>query len=1200
MKNLLAALVLLSATLKAQLQNYPLPGTIDYMQSLKASNPANGNAAKTFNGNGTIATSYTLTKCGLNFTYASNPLYKRPFQFQVGVTQPAAFNISGIPTCAVIEKAFLYAGLSGNGIAITATITNPVSTTNSFPMAIIGQDADKCWGYGGSYAYRADVTSIISGNGNYQISGLPTNPPIAGNDTDGALLFIVYTDQQQSYSGSIVIADGCQTQPPGPVTSTITGFIVCGAVTSYSNFLMASDLQQILPTNINLNSSSPNYILPTAQQQVWNFIVDPGAQPTVAQTSAVYAIQNSGDCYDLTMAGMYFRTNCLVCTPSTSTLCITNPVNTSTAICRGAVTTVSINNPNNLANPSYSIQPAGQTQSNPNFTVNPTSSTTYTLYITGTTSTSAVITQSSIATVSVYPTANLNPVLSNGSCANPVTSSVNLNVSFNPTGSPNYTTTWSPLPGTVTTVNSATAAGLQPGVNTVTLTTSDGCKTIVSFTVPPLPAPASFSVINPSNDYTITCLNTNVLLTTSVTNNVPLSFTWFPSCQPTVAASSCNFTQSCTGNVVGTSSTGCQATQTYTIYQNLQSPTIVVTPTVNNVTCSGGSGCFTLTSNLGPNVTTNWFQVVGTNTIYVGVAQGTINTFCATQPGVYWGESVYNITGCKSTKSVQVTASVGVPVFTVTSPTNFTIGCGSKSVTSMQVTNVLTSPVPSVSCNYTFMTPPVSSTPTTFSATPNLNGITVPGVYVVYVQDQTNNCVSSQSISIIQNIIPPNIDYIQPLSILTCRDASMVLTGISSNLNTQITWTVPSLPSPSVNPTPNHTVFINPAVTGSTNNITSVGIFTVGAVDNNNFCSSTKTVQIVQDIRVPKFSITAQSNSVITCNNPDVVMVPVVAGTLAVALVPQYMWWSPIDGPIGGSSFNTTSPGTHTCLSTSVVNGCTANATYIVATDLIAPPLNPVGSFTLDCNAILQTTIAPSITGTTTGFTYSWTVPAGALTSALTGSNLTTNMVGTYFVLVTNTVNGCKTIGSYEVVPGAINADFTATPDHGFVPLGVTFKNNSSTSTGAASITAIWGYGNGAVTQSVSNGVLTSATYSAPGTYTVILTAKKGSCIDTAMRVISVELASKLEVPNVFTPNGDKVNDVFRLRASSLKEIYIIIYDRWGNMVYEVTSDTGNFAWDGKAQTGKECADGSYFYIIKATGKDGQEYDLKGNVSLFR
>ncbi|MBA3664626.1 MAG: gliding motility-associated C-terminal domain-containing protein, partial [Bacteroidetes bacterium] len=40
--------------------------------------------------------------------------------------------------------------------------------------------------------------------------------------------------------------------------------------------------------------------------------------------------------------------------------------------------------------------------------------------------------------------------------------------------------------------------------------------------------------------------------------------------------------------------------------------------------------------------------------------------------------------------------------------------------------------------------------------------------------------------------------------------------------------------------------------------------------------------------------------------------------------------------------------------------------------------------------------------------------------------------------------------------------------------------------------------------------------------------------------------------------------------------------------------------WDGKNQGGKECPSGTYFYIIKSTGKDGKAYDQKGNVSLYR
>ncbi|MDZ4664270.1 MAG: gliding motility-associated C-terminal domain-containing protein [Bacteroidota bacterium] len=876
------------------------------------------------------------------------------------------------------------------------------------------------------------------------------------------------------------------------------------------------------------------------------------------------------------------------------------PTDYTTSVCPGANAIISINSQNCLAAAVYTLLPGPVVQVNPSFVVSPTVNTTYTLFVSGVNTSSVVITQSAMVTVTLYPGPVVSPTIINGTCVNPITSSVNLNITFNSSVTPNYTVNWSPLPSTVTAVNSGTAAGLVPGINTVTITTSDGCKATFSFNVLPIPQPASFVIVNPSNDYTVTCLNPNVALTTSVSNGVPLSYTWFPSCTGSVVATSMNFNQACIGQVIGTSSTGCQFAQTFTVYQNLTSPTIVITPTVQNVTCAGGSGCFTLTSNLGPNVTTNWFQVVGTTTVYVGAAQGTINVFCAGSPGIYWGESVYNITGCKSTKSVQVTASVGVPIFTVTSSTNFTIGCGSKSVTSIQVTSVITSPVPNVAVNYTFMVPPVTGTPTTFSINPNLNNITIPGTYVVYIKDMTNSCVSSQSISIIQNTIAPNVNFIQPLSILTCKDPTMVLSGISSNTNTTITWTVPAIPSNSINPTPNATVVINPALTGASNVLTLLGTWTVGAVDNNNFCTATKVVQIVQDIRLPKFTISALTNSVINCKNADVVIVPIVTPTLAVALVPTYVWYPPVGGGLPGSQFNTTAPGTHTSISTSAINGCTFSATYNVASDLVAPNIEIGLPFILDCNTNPTVLITPTISGSTIGLTYTWTVPAGALTSNLNSLNLLGNQIGNYFISITNTINGCSSQGMFQVTEGGIKANFIVAPIFGYAPMSVTFTNTSSTSTGNSSITSTWGFGNGSIYKNIPNNVLTSATYSAPGTYSIILTVQKGSCIDRIIKIIQVDIRSKMEIPNVFTPNGDGSNDVFRLIGSGLKEVYIGIYDRWGRKVYELTSETGNFAWDGKDQTGKSCADGTYFYVIKAIGNDEKEFETKGNVSLFR
>lgn len=128
----------------------------------------------------------------------------------------------------------------------------------------------------------------------------------------------------------------------------------------------------------------------------------------------------------------------------------------------------------------------------------------------------------------------------------------------------------------------------------------------------------------------------------------------------------------------------------------------------------------------------------------------------------------------------------------------------------------------------------------------------------------------------------------------------------------------------------------------------------------------------------------------------------------------------------------------------------------------------------------------------------------------------------------------------------------------------------------------------------------TSSTFTAPGTYTVMLLTTKGNCVDTTYNIVKVDMPSKLEVPNIFTPNGDGSNDVFFLKTANIGEISAIIHDRWGNKVYETISKTGNIAWDGKNFNGKDCAAGVYFYIITGKGNDDKEYKAKGNVTLMR
>jgi gliding motility-associated-like protein len=751
------------------------------------------------------------------------------------------------------------------------------------------------------------------------------------------------------------------------------------------------------------------------------------------------------------------------------------------------------------------------------------------------------------------------------------------------------------------TVNTTTSGA---GIYTLTIVDNIGCSITQTAQINPQPAPVQFSVGAPSNDYTLTCLNTPITVTASTNSSDPHTYTW-TSAGGTLTGQSANITQPGVWTVVGQNAvSGCSTTATFTINQNLTAPTVAVTPTLVTVNCSTASpATFTGVSNLGPNVTTQWYFVNSGTLVPVGVPQGTINIYNPGSPGTYVFTSTNNLTGCSSAFTVQANTSIGVPAFTVTSITNFTVGCPPTNSTSIQVSTVVTSPTVGVGVQYALL-PPGSTASPVYTNNPTFNNLTIPGTYTVWVKDITNQCESSQQVSIIQNTIAPTINHIMSPAVmnLTCNQPTVVLTGVSSNTNAQITWTVPTASGSSVWPQPAYTVNTNSAVSNATSQITSAGIFTVGALDPNNNCRSTKTVQVLQDIRLPVLTPTVSPGK-LTCKDPDIVLSNAQAShTMNAALVTTYCWIPPsITNSNCATQLNTSIPGVHTCVATSAINGCSVVRTYTVIQDITPPAVANIGqSFTLDCGNNPTTQICVVLTTTISGLTYTWDVlPNTTTLSSLTTSCITVGNLGEYACTITNTVNGCKTQANYEVIPGNLNVDFTPDKQEGFAPLTVNFTNNSSSSTGSQSITSNWYFGNGSTATNTNNATM-NTTYNSPGIYTVVLIATKGTCIDTAIKIIKVEIPSQMEVPNIFSPNKDGVNDFFRLVASNLAEVSVVIYDRWGNKVYETESATGNFAWDGKNLQGKDCAPGVYFYIINAKGKDDKPYEKKGNVTLVR
>jgi gliding motility-associated-like protein len=86
-------------------------------------------------------------------------------------------------------------------------------------------------------------------------------------------------------------------------------------------------------------------------------------------------------------------------------------------------------------------------------------------------------------------------------------------------------------------------------------------------------------------------------------------------------------------------------------------------------------------------------------------------------------------------------------------------------------------------------------------------------------------------------------------------------------------------------------------------------------------------------------------------------------------------------------------------------------------------------------------------------------------------------------------------------------------------------------------------------------------------------------------------------IPNVFSPNGDGINDTWTILSEFIEEIHLVVYDRWGELVFE--SRDQHAVWDGTYE-GEFLRPDVFAYWIRAICPDGQIYEQRGNVSLMR
>lgn len=119
------------------------------------------------------------------------------------------------------------------------------------------------------------------------------------------------------------------------------------------------------------------------------------------------------------------------------------------------------------------------------------------------------------------------------------------------------------------------------------------------------------------------------------------------------------------------------------------------------------------------------------------------------------------------------------------------------------------------------------------------------------------------------------------------------------------------------------------------------------------------------------------------------------------------------------------------------------------------------------------------------------------------------------------------------------------------------------------------------------------------GWHTIYQIVSNGICHDTLQRKLYVQDRFTAHFPNAFTPNNDGRNERWIFKGVGHRSYRALIYNRWGELVYEWTQENPTEGWDGIEQ-GQPAQQGGYFYKVWITDLMGEEHFFQGHLTLIR
>lgn len=229
---------------------------------------------------------------------------------------------------------------------------------------------------------------------------------------------------------------------------------------------------------------------------------------------------------------------------------------------------------------------------------------------------------------------------------------------------------------------------------------------------------------------------------------------------------------------------------------------------------------------------------------------------------------------------------------------------------------------------------------------------------------------------------------------------------------------------------------------------------------------------------------------------------------------------------------------------------------------------------------------------------FEWTPTTGLSCSDCPNPTVTpTSSPAVYTIEVGDLLYGCSETETLTVewYPPA-DVSFTPDPNVGVAPVSIYFNNTSGSGVGNFN----WDFGDGGS----STDAFPTYEYLNPGPppgywYVVTLSGYDANgCF--GVWVDSVQILDKpiVEIPNVFSPNGDGENDAFAfVDFRGVDDFKMKIFNRWGQMVYETSSVNSDLAiW----KPAKDVSEGTYYFEFNGVGYNGENVNETGHVTLLR